>query len=99
MTSICLPAPLFLILRRLFNVFSAFSISQSYLASRWAEKIDVITEGEPEKDGSIEVGRREEGDVKGAELVEKDNNNNLSKDSAESSWDLLNKLKKALPAK
>ncbi|KAF8529310.1 Alpha/Beta hydrolase protein [Hysterangium stoloniferum] len=99
MTSICLSAPLFLILRRLFNVFSAFSISHSYLSSRWMAKIQARASKAPcEEHRSNEAG---EMDKDGGTLAEQEKNKQLPQDSPtnESSWNVLNRLKRALPAK
>ena len=80
MNSICLPIPLVLLLRRLFNAFSAFSISQNYLTSRWRASLETQdVNDETEKDASL--------NLEGAKR-------SISA-RVSSSWDLLKSLNRA----
>jgi len=83
MNSICLPVPLVVLLRRIFNAFSAFSISQSYL------KAGVGTGG---------VGGSEGEDREAKDEGERDGKDKDGKEK-EDGWALLDRLKKTLPSR
>ncbi|KAF8578578.1 alpha/beta-hydrolase [Ramaria rubella] len=87
MNSICLPVPLVLLLRRLFHAFSAFSISQTYLTSRWTASIEaqnaIAAEGEKAVPSDVDT-------EKGVQGLERE---------AEFSWELLKRLRNAFPSR
>ncbi|KAF8531992.1 Alpha/Beta hydrolase protein [Gautieria morchelliformis] len=88
MTSICLPVPLVLLLRRLFNAFSAFSISQNYLTSRWAASL----EGQGAVPREDEKAALPDPQTEPVGQAVRTPNVGLA-------WDFLKRLRKALPSK
>ena len=86
MSSTCLPVPFFLLLRRLFNAFSAFSISQNYLTSRWRASLDAQN-GAPQECNKA-VSPDDQTELRDGETLTS---------GVGLSWDLVKLLRSSLP--